>query len=510
MRLFAEPKADQARIARLPPPVGGFTTSKPFMQMKPLSAGLMENFYPFPDRLEMRQGYSSHATGFSEIPLRLWNYASGANPERLFATTDDGIYDISSPGAVGAAAAVLTNGKTSAVTMSTGAAFYFICVNGVDDLVRYDGSTWTTVATFGSVNTEDLSYVEVYRQRLFFAIKNSLRIAYLPINSISGSAVTYDMGAIFRQGGEIIAMGTWTLDGGAGPEDQLAVVSSKGEIAVFAGSDPTSPASWGLRGVYFIGKPLGERPLYKYGGDLLFISENGLYPLSAAVQSSSIDRVRAVTEEIRQYFNDSARDFGSFEGWQVFAMPDIPLLLVNIPSEPNRRQVIMHAQTGAWGVLKGWNAYAFARINTTVYFSSSDTVWRVGGASDNGANITSTLIQAHTDFGYPLAKQVTMVRPFFVTEGNFNYTLGVTDDFRTLAASTALAKTDLAGTSLWGSGVWGTAVWGGTSTPLQEWQTIPDKFSVFKAFYMQLTSRVASVQYQGVQLQYLAGANPLD
>ena len=135
--------------------------------MKPLSAVLMENFYPFPDRLEMRQGYSSHATGFSEIPLRLWNYASGANPERLFATTDDGIYDISSPGCGGAPAAALTNGKPPAVNDVYRGSFYFICVNGVDDLVRYDGSTWTTVATFGSVNTKDLSCVEVYRQRLF-------------------------------------------------------------------------------------------------------------------------------------------------------------------------------------------------------------------------------------------------------------------------------------------------------------------------------------------------------
>lgn len=510
MRLFKETAPDQARLARLPPPVGGFTTSKPFMQMKPLSAVLLENFYPFPDRLEMRQGYLSHVTGFSEIPFRLWNYANAANTEKLFATTDSGVYDITTQGILGAPVAVLTEGKTSAVTMSTGAAFYFFCVNGVDDLVRYDGSTWTTVAAFGSINTEDLSYVEVYRQRLFFAVKNTLTIAYLPINSISGNAVTYDMGAIFRQGGHIIALGTWTLDGGNGPEDQLAVVTSKGEIAVFAGADPTSPASWGLRGVYYIGKPLGERPLYKYGGDLLFISENGLYPLSAAVQSSSIDRVRSVTENIRQYFNDKARDFAALEGWQVLALPDIPLLLVNIPSEPQRQQVIMHAQTGAWAVLKGWNAYAFARVGTTVYFSSDNTVWKIGGPSDNGANITATMIQGYSDFGLPLAKQVSLVQPFFVTEGNFNYTLGVTNDFRPLLASSALSKNNLANSSLWGAALWGSAVWGGSKNYLQEWQSIPDQFSVFKGYYIQLTSKVASVQYYGTRLQYLAGANPLD
>lgn len=500
----------QMKIARLPPPVGGFTTSQAFMQMKPLNAVMMENFYPYPDRLEQRQGFSVHTTDFTETPYRLWAYSSGADQEKLFATTDSGIYDISSPGSMPSPEIALTNGKTSAAVLSTGAAFYFMCVNGSDDLVKFDGTTWSSVATFGSQATNELSYVEVYRQRLFFAKAGSLVLCYLPVNSIAGTATSYDLGAIFRRGGEIISMGTWTLDGGVGPEDQLAVVTSNGEIAVFAGNDPSNPASWGLRGVYFIGRPLGERPLFKYGGDLLFLSENGLYPLSAAIQSSAIERTRSVTENIRQYFNDAARDFASFEGWQVFAMPDIPLLLVNIPSEPNKRQVIMHAQTGAWGTLTGWNAYSFARVGTTVYFSTSNAVYRVGGASDNGANITSTLIQAYSDFGYPLAKQVTMVRPFFVTQGNFNYTLGVTDDFKSLMASTSLSKNDLAGASLWGSAIWGSAVWGGTDTPLQEWQTIPDLFSVFKGFYLQISGLVSNVQYLGVQIQYLPGTNPLD
>lgn len=499
-----------SRIARLPPPIGGFTTSQAFMQMKPLNAVMLQNFYPYPDRLQQREGYSEHVTDFTDTPYRLWNYSTGAGVDKLFATTDAGVYDVTSAGAMPSPAIALTNGKTSAVNISTGAAFYFISVNGTDDLVKYDGSTWSSVATFGTQATDELSYVEVYRQRLFFAIKNTLSLSYLPINSISGTATTYPLGAIFRQGGSIIALGTWTLDGGNGPEDQLAVVSSKGEIAVFAGSDPGNAASWGLRGVYFIGKPLGERPLSKYGGDLLFLSENGLYPLSSAVQSSSIDRSRSVTENIRQYFNDSARDYVGFEGWQVFAMPDIPLLLVNIPSEPNRTQVIMHAQTGAWGTLFGWNAYSFARVGSSVYFSVADAVYKVGGVSDNGANITSTFIQSHTDFGYPLAKQVTDIKPFFITEGNFTYTMGVTNDFNEIASTTSIAKTDLAASSLWGSAIWGTAVWGGTETNVQGWETIPDTFSVFKAFYLQISGQISSVQYLGAQLQYQPGAYPFD
>ena len=81
--------------------------------------------------------------------------------------------------------------------------------------------------------------------------------------------------------------------------------------------------------------------------------------------------------EIRQYFNDSAQDFSSFEGLASFLCPTFPFF----GEHPLRTQPATgdYARTnGCVGALKGWNAYAFARVNTTVYFSSSDTVWRIG------------------------------------------------------------------------------------------------------------------------------------
>lgn len=500
----------KARDARLPPPIGGFVSSAPMMVMKPTTAVTMENFYPFPDRIQMRDGFTEHVTGFAEIPHRLWVYSKGDGTQKLFATADDGVFDVTSAGALGAAVATITEGRTSAANISTGAAHYLVVVNGVDDLQRYDGSTWTSVATLGSTATNTLNRVEVYRQRLFFAEADSLNLHYLPVNSISGTAVSYPLGAIFRRGGYIIALGTWTLDGGIGPEDQLAVATSEGEVAVFSGNDPSNPASWGLRGVYFIGKPLGEQPLFKYGGDLLFLSENGLYPLSKAVQSTALDRVPSVTENIRQFFNDAARDFRANEGWQVFAIPDIPLLLVNIPAEPLRKQVVMHAQTGVWSTLTGWNAYSFARVGSDVYFSTSTTVEKLGEASDNGASITATLIQAYTEMGYPGAKQVVLIKPFFVSQGAFEYTIGVTNDFKALAQSTDINHSELSGAALWGSAIWGTAVWGGADTPIQEWLTIPDDFSVYKALYLQIASNSASVQYIGSRAKFLPGGDSLD
>lgn len=500
-----EPGRKVARDFLLPAPSKGLTTSTPLMSMRPDQAVLLENFYPFPDRLETREGYVEHVTGFSDVPLRLWVYAKGSGAEELFATTDTGIFDVTSAGALGSAKSALTEGETSAAVISTGASHYFMMVNGTDDLVKYDGTTWSTVAAFGSVNTDTLSTVEVYRQRLFFSVKNTLTLAFLPVNSISGSAVTYDLGAILRRGGYIVSIATWTLDSGYGPEDQLAVATSKGEIGVFAGADPSSAASWSLRGVYYIGEPLGKQPFFKHGGDLLYLSENGLYPLSQAVQSAAIERTRSVTDTIRQFFNDSARQFRNETGWQVVSQPDIPILVVNIPATPVRKQVIMHAQTGAWATFTGWNAYNFARVGSTLYFSTEDTVNRVTGVSDAGAAITATAVYAYNRLSHSLTKQITLLKPFFIAQGNFQYSLSVKNDFKEAGELTAINLSSFGASSLWGTGVWGTAVWGGTDFSVQNWETVPDDWGTFKAIALQVQTLIANVQFLGLAGEYLPG-----
>lgn len=493
----------------IPAPVGGVNAYSAVMSMPKLDAVMLDNWIPYPDRLQMRDGYASHATGFSNTPYRLWNYANGAGVESLWATTDTGIFNVTSAGAIGSAAIALTQGKTSAAVIATGANTYLMVVNGTDTLKQYDGASWTSVATYsgGAVSTAIFNRVCLYRQRLFFSQKNTLTIYYLPVNSISGTATSYDLGALFPRGGYIADIGTWTIDGGSGPEDQLAIATSKGEIAVFTGSDPGSITTWALQGVYFIGRPLGDRPFFKYGGDLLFLSENGVYPLSRAVQAASIERTRAVTEKVRALFNYAARNYSSNEGWQIIAQPDIPLLLVNVPSTPLRQQIVMHAQTGSWATLSGWNAYAFGRMGATLYFSTSNAIMRVTGVNDNGGNITATLVQAYSNLGYPRTKQIVMMKPYFQTGGNFDYDIGVASNFTGLQEASGISINSLGSLPLWGSAIWGSAVWAGSENFVQDWQSVADEFSLHKAPYLRVRSRVASVEYLGSDILFIPGGS---
>lgn len=512
--MFRQPSAPQKNgMLSYPPPISGYDPSSAFMEMKPQTAVILENFFPRANGIETRDGFVNHATGIPVQPHRLHVYSAPTGGEALFTTTDQGCYDVTSAGAVGAAAFVLTNGKTISTAINTGVTNYLTMVNGVDDLHRYDGSAWATVPTFGTApvrNTHDYSYVELYRQRLFFAVRSSTQIEYLPSNSIAGQQVNYDLGALFRLGGFIIALAVWTIDGGVGPEDNLCVITNKGEVAVFAGNDPTT---WSLRGVYFVGRPLGLTPGFKYGGDILWLTETGIVPMSSVIQTASLDRTATVTTTIRQNTVDNAQQFFSNEGWQIISDPIKPFLLMNIPSTPLRKQAVMNSQTGAWCTYVGWNAIHFARKNGELYFIDSTGTagtWkinRVTGFADAGTNITATMLQAYSTFGYSGEKKIEEVRPYFNAATPFQYNAGVSNDFLDAAEYTQQQVGSGISAGVWGLGVWGTSVWTGTSLVANDWITVPDAYGNWKALYIQTVSRLSKVQYIGSDILMKRGGH---
>lgn len=490
--------------ATVPAPNQGLNAITPLMSMRPTNAVALENWIPVPGGLESRDGYIDHVTAFTHNVDRLHVYNSSVGAESLWATTVSGVYAATTAGTMPAASIALTYGFTVSTAISTGAGNYLLMVNGVDTLKQYDGTAWTSIALFGATATSIYDYIETYRQRIFLAKKNSLEIEYLAANSVAGAATNYPLGAIFRQGGYIIALGTWTIDGGIGPEDNLAVLTNKGEVAVFAGSDP---ATWSLKGVYYIGQPIGRTPFFKYGGDILIITATGIFPLSQVVQTASIDRTRRVSQDIQPLLAAAATSFGTVAGWQLVAQPNFPFILLNIPSTPLARQAVMHGQTQAWTFFSGWQATCFALMNKELYYGTANSVCRVTGVSDNGTNITCTMLQAPQRFGYQRNKLLELVKPYFSTTGQFNYSLGIAPNFLDPKEITNINLASGLPTSLWGSGVWGTAIWTGAVSEIQDWQTVPDEYSLWKSLYVQVVSNSAKITYIGADVRLTLGGD---
>lgn len=485
----------------LPPAVGGLNSSVALANMGETDAVILENFIAFPDRVETRSGAETHLTALGATTYGLHAYNGPSGTDKLFATTSGGVFDATSAGAAGAAVAVLTNGLTWSISIQTGAGSYMMIGNGVDSIRMFDGAAWSTPAAFGGLATADCACAEVYKQRIFFGKKSTLSLFYLGVNAIAGAATEYSLGAIFRRGGYIVALATWSVDGGSGPDDMLVIATSSGEIAVFTGSDPSSASTWTLKGVFFIGRPVGKfHSLYKYGGSVLFLSESGLFPLSAALLTASIDRTTALSRKIEQLFSDLAQTYGANDGWQIISLPNVPILLVNVGGYPGGLQLVMHSVSKAWSTFTGWVGYSFGRLGTQPYMGRADDVSKVlTGVSDFTANITATSLQAYNRFGTSSNKQIKMTRPTYIATGTFQYTLGWDSDFRNQPTSNLISSG--AGTaSLWGTGVWGAAFWTSSSLLNRGWRTVPDRPGVYKAFYQQIVTKAVSVAHESTDL----------
>jgi hypothetical protein len=117
---------------------------------------------------------------------------------------------------------------------------------------------WTspsiTVAT-----SANLIGVTAHVQRLWFVEKDKIDPWYLPVAAISGAAAKLTIGPFCKLGGYLMAIGSWSRDGGSGPDDMLVLVTSKGEVLIYSGTDPSSSTTFGLVGTFRIAEPIGRR-----------------------------------------------------------------------------------------------------------------------------------------------------------------------------------------------------------------------------------------------------------
>ena len=159
--------------------------------------------------------------------------------------------------------------------------------------------SYTTVGITG-VDSSTFINVNLFKNRLYFTQINTLKCWYLDVKAIGGVANPLIFGSIARNGGFLQAMGTWTLDAGQGADDYAVFVTNMGEVIVYNGTDPTSSTTWALKGVWQLGQTFNRRCFFKFAGDLLLLTQDGLVPLASALQSSRLDPRINITDKIYQ------------------------------------------------------------------------------------------------------------------------------------------------------------------------------------------------------------------
>jgi hypothetical protein len=497
-------RGQSAQPLPIPAPVGGLNTRDALAAMPPGDASVMLNVFPYADRVETRAGYTTHATATTTSPgggltaiegfrsLMEWsakgstqalgayywgeNVAGTVYPKlRIYLINDDGTLTNSREAVTTGGTNTLSSlGEWTQFTSAAGTSYLLIPVTintGAQTFTpqAYDGTNWTTPAITGVPAGTIGSHS--HQGRLWFYgtadttnAPKGLSAWYLPTGAIAGAVTEFNIGPYASRGGKIVAMRTWTLDGGDGGTDDRAVfVTDRGQAIVYAGTDPASSATWGLVGVFDIGRPAGAFPYdygsphkkfalkdtvaMKYGADLLFLLDDGVSSAKGVLGGREAGKDYSISTKIRSLFTDLATLVGTGNlPWKMAYLPSRRQLIAAVVTSaidsgafPGIRTLtvascdwfVMNTETGAWTKFDSMKVMDALPYGSHLYFiDGASSVYKYGSAALDGASaITYETRQAYNYMGSPNNKLATLMQPMLKATGNFSLTVEADVDF---------------------------------------------------------------------------------
>lgn len=473
------PRRANSRVASIPAPTGGINARDNIASMPPTDALVLENFFPQPSYIELRKGSETHATGLPGWAESLMPYSSGSS-DKLFAVASTGIYDVTAPGAIGAAAVGgLLSARWSSINVGTagGQFLYAFCDDVADKPRLYNGTTWTaidgaSVPAITGVTTSTLRSPALWGARVWAVERNTMNAWYLPAASVAGAATKIDLGGLFTRGGELVGIVTASLVSNTTLADYIGFLTSNGELALYSGTDPASSSTFGLVGIFRMGRPIGDRSFFRYAGDVVFICEDGFVQLSRLIKER--DEAQALSYKIQRLVADDVTAHGTNFGWQGLVYEAGSKLIINVPTTQQgvSHQYVMATEKPAWCLYTGWNAACLCILADQLYFGADGVVVKADvGTADDGAQIDGSCKPAFNYFGSRAQKLFKMVRPMIGSNGTINATVSMNLDFMDAPPAGAPSFAGSPG-SPWDSSPWDTSVWAAAERVQTQWQSV--------------------------------------
>lgn len=452
------------RTASVPAPVGGVNARDAIASMPPTDCIVGDNWFGTPSYVQIRNGAISWATGLPSAVETIMAY-NGFATRKLFAASGTAIYDVTTTGAVGAA---VVSGKTNArwqhAMFNAGGGNVLLLVNGADTPLVFDGASWANSTISGAgLTASNLITVTVFKQRCWFIEKNTMNVWYTSVLAFQGVSTKLPLGQLFKKGGTLVQMATWTIDNVSGMDDYAAFITSEGEVAIYQGYDPSTTSTWALVGIFNIGRPIGTRCITKYASDVLVITADGLTPLSKAMLTDRTQEGAQLTDKIKNAINQDVGNFNAIFGWQVIDYPLGNKLVLNVPELANSisHQWVMNSAANSWWRFKAWNANCWELQQDSLYFGGNQAVYLADtGLSDPGnVAITSDCKPAFSYFDEPgEIKIFNMARPVIQANAVMNPIITLNVDFNDVAQTPSLTSVT---TSVWDVSPWDVTPWGG-------------------------------------------------
>lgn len=517
---MAEDQGQQYVPGAMPAPVQGWNARDSLDGMAPGFAVKLDNFFPYNGYVGLRGGEITWVDGLGG-PVETLAYWADAATEKVVAGANAQLWEVAGGSKTSLASGFGSDqwqwdqSKGTRTSGSPSTAYLYLA-NGVDTPQAYNGTviapvTWSAASGQPTLPLAKIHNVKIAKDILFLAEQGELGFWH-SVKGQVGPAVTlswFDLGTILPNGGELVDIATYTVEGGLGPDDYICFVASTGWVAVYIGTDPADAAAWRIVGRYNLGTALGKRCTLEAAGDVMVMTVNGYISMRQFIQVGGLFRQSFV-------FNDNiqpevVRQTGDYKfsfGWQPVLVPGLTLALFNVPQGLTYDQHIVNTQTGAWARVKGWNGLCWlATTSELLYGTSGGAIVSAnqGGSDLATGRVSGDAISAFTYAGRRgVNKMWQLYRPILELAGEITVRMAVAVDFDQRTTLTSSGAVDPTNSAVWNVSEWNTAIWGGSTQTRTNWLTI-GQLGYSAAFRLNVSSTGNFCRWKGTDFSYTPG-----
>jgi hypothetical protein len=473
----AQVKKQVANLKHISAPLKGLSLSSKLIQGDPLTATVLDNWVIEENQIKARAGTLLRHTFAGGHPVETLVPYYGA-PMQIAAAVN-GTISLLSGTVVHSGFTGNDWSWTSFANLSS--TDYTIMVNGFDGVWSWDGTamvaeTVTAPAAEPWITPAQFNIVLAHQNRLWFADTTNLAVYYLPLQQKSGEVALLPLNAIFKRGGTIRAMYTWSTTGATNITDQLVIFTTNGELAIYGGTDPTDPANFYLQGVYRFDAPMSKHAVANYGGELYCLISTGLVPMSTLMRAES-EQLGAQDRNVFTNFYQPALLHRDSPGWSVIINPLSGRMICNIPQGGLNRygQMVRFMPNPVWASWSAVPARCWGWLDGRLYFGSDDgLVYEMHPTflNDNGKPIKVDVQMAWSNYGTPASKLFKMILPYIQTEGSPLPFIDMKVDYDLSAPTNQPDVTFSSQGAVWDLATWDVDGWGGALTGHNDWSGV--------------------------------------
>jgi hypothetical protein len=465
-----------AKVTHFRAPLKGLSRHAELGDADPLLASIMTNWVVEDDRITVRPGYIKTGQIAANTPISTMIPYYGSPTQKIVAAAGTQIYDTS-----GASISTGWTGDDWSWTYfaNLSSTDYTVMVNGHDGVVSWDGTTFvkeTVTAPSGATWVNPLRFDKVlsHMNRLWFADSDNLALYYLPVQQKTGALFLLPLNAMFKRGGYITAVYTWTIDGGLGLDDAIVIFSSNGEAVIYSGVDPAS--DFKLIGIFRFDAPMSKNSVVNFGGDLYALISSGFVPMTTLLKAES-ENLGQIDLGVMKDFTEIARPQRDTFGWQVILNQQTGHAICNMPLGGGKyQQMVQRLSNKAWTKWTDIPSRCWGWLSNHLYFGDDKGGIYLGGEeylNDNGAAINADVRFTWSSYKSVAKKNFKMMRLYLVTDGLPRPFMDLEVDYDNLPPVNQPEVTfGPGGGADWNTATWDVSDWAFVTQPRQDWQGI--------------------------------------